>query len=85
VLEAVNVALPGGKLLDPEVVVVVAGAVGETTTRIPCEAVLAVVEVVSPSTTAIDRAVKPVVYAEAGIPVYWRVELQGTPKASPAP
>jgi Uma2 family endonuclease len=26
------------------------------------------------------RAVKPVMYAEAGIPVYWRVELQGTPK-----
>ena len=80
VLEAVNVALPGGKLLVPDVVVVAAGAVGETTTRIPCEAVLAVVEVVSPSTVSIDRAVKPVMYAEAGIPVYWRVELQGTPK-----
>jgi hypothetical protein len=80
VLEAVNVALPGGKLLVPDVVVVAAGAVGETTTRIPCEAVLAVVGVVSPSTTAIDRAVRPVMYAEAGIPVYWRVDLQGTPK-----
>ena len=44
------------------------------------EAVLAVVEVVSPSTVSIDRAVKPVMYAEAGIPVYWRVELQGMPK-----
>ena len=31
-------------------------------------------------TTAIDRSVKPVIYAEAGIPVYWRVEPQGTPK-----
>ena len=80
VLEAVNVALPGGKLLVPDVVVVAAGAVGETTTRIPCEAVLAAVEVVSPSTVSIDRAVKPVMYADAGIPVYWRVELQGTPK-----
>ena len=37
------------------------------------------VEVVSPSTASIDRAVKPVMYAEAGIPGYWRVELQGTP------
>ena len=80
VLEAVNVALPGGKLLVPDVVVVAAGAVGEMTTRIPCEAVLAVVEVVSPSTVSIDRAVKPVMYAEAGIPIYWRVELHGTPK-----
>jgi Uma2 family endonuclease len=80
VLEAENVGLPDGKLLVPDVVVVSAGAVGETTTRVPCEAVLAVVEVVSPSTVSIDRAVKPVMYAEAGIPVYWRVELQDSPK-----
>jgi hypothetical protein len=66
VLEAVNVALPGGKLLVPDVVVVAAGAVGETSTRIPCEVVLAVVEVVPPSTVSIDRAVKPVMYADAG-------------------
>jgi Uma2 family endonuclease len=77
---AVNVALPGGKLLVPDVVVVAAGAVGETTTRIPCEAVLAVVEIVSPSTVSIDRPVRPVMCAEPGIPVYWRVELQGTAK-----
>ena len=75
-----NVALPGGKLLVLDVVVVAADAVDETTTEVPCEAVLAAVEVVSPSTTAIDRAVKPVMYAEAGIPVYWRVELQSMPK-----
>ncbi len=80
VLEGVNVALPGGKLLVPDVVVVAAGAVDETTTRLPYEGVLAVVEVVSPSTVSIDRAVKPGMYAEAGIPVYWRVELHGMPK-----
>lgn len=80
VLEAVNVALPGGKLLVPDVVVVDAAAVSETATRLPCEAVRAVVEIVSPSTVSIDRAVKPALYAEAGIPVYWRVELQGVPK-----
>lgn len=79
VLEAVNVAMPGGKLLVPDVVVVNAEAVGEATTRIPCEAVQAVVEVVSPSTMSIDRTVKPVMYAEAGIPVYWCVELESKP------
>ena len=73
-------ALPCGKLLVPVVVVVAAGVVGEMATRIPCDAVLAVVEVVFPSTMAMDRAVKPVMYAEAGIPVCWRVALQGTPK-----
>jgi len=60
VLEAVNVTLPGAKLVVPDVVVVAAGAVDEMTTRLPCEAVLAVVEVVSRSTLSIDRAIKPV-------------------------
>jgi Uma2 family endonuclease len=80
VLEAVNVALPGSKLLVPDVVVVAAEAVDETTTRLPCAAVLVVIEIVSPSSVSIDRAVKPAMYAEAGIPVYWRVELQDTLK-----
>ena len=64
-----NVALPGGKLLVPDVVVVAAGAVAETTTRIPCEAVLAVVEVVSPSTVSIDPAFKPVMRRQDAIGV----------------
>jgi Uma2 family endonuclease len=80
VLEAVNVVLPGSKLLVPDVVVVTAGAIDETATRIPSEAVLAVVEIVSPSTISIDRAIKPAMYAEAAIPVYWRVELQDAPR-----
>jgi Uma2 family endonuclease len=80
VLEAVNVAMPGNKLLVPDVVVVTANVIDETTTRIPAEAVLAVVEIVSRSTISIDRAIKPAMYAEANIPVYWRVELQGTPR-----
>jgi hypothetical protein len=33
-----------------------------------------------PARSATDRAVKPVMYAGAGIPAYWRVALQGTPK-----
>jgi Uma2 family endonuclease len=70
VLEAVNVTLPGGKLLVPDVVVVAAEAVDAMTMRLPCAAVLAVVEVVSPSTVSMDRAIEPVMYAEAGIPVY---------------
>ncbi|GAA3422229.1 hypothetical protein GCM10018952_71700 [Streptosporangium vulgare] len=35
-----------------------------------------VVEIVSRSTTAVDRIVKPVKYAEAGIPHFWRVEMK---------
>lgn len=80
VLEAVNVAMPGSKLLVPDVVMVAAEAIDETTIRIPAGTVLAVVEVASPSTISMDRAIKPAMYAEAAIPVYWRVELQETPR-----
>lgn len=75
VLEAVNVILPGGKLLVPDIVVVAAVAADQATTRLSYDAVLAVVEIVSPSTQSIDRAIKPGMYAAAAIPVYWRVEL----------
>jgi Uma2 family endonuclease len=35
------------------------------------------VEVMSPSSVRMDRLVKPSVYAEAGVPAFWRVELDG--------
>ncbi len=38
-----------------------------------------VVEIVSPSTHAADRIIKPRLYAEAGIPVFWRLEIEKTP------
>ncbi|MGX1805737.1 Uma2 family endonuclease [Nocardia sp. NPDC055321] len=42
---------------------------------LPADQVRLVVEVVSPSTTLQDRLAKPVIYAEAGIPNYWRFEV----------
>jgi len=42
---------------------------------LPCDVVHTVVEVVSPSNALIDRAYKRELYAEAGIPCHWRVEL----------
>ncbi|MFE3444234.1 Uma2 family endonuclease [Nocardia sp. NPDC059180] len=42
---------------------------------IPVDQVLLAVEVVSGSTTLQDRMVKPVLYAAAGIPNYWRFEM----------
>lgn len=41
--------------------------------------VLAVVEIVSPGSTRRDRILKPAVYASAGVPCYWRVELDPEP------
>jgi Uma2 family endonuclease len=40
----------------------------------PHEVVLAV-EIVSPTSTSMDRITKPALFAAAGIPYYWRIEL----------
>ncbi|NUP52109.1 MAG: Uma2 family endonuclease [Catenulispora sp.] len=45
--------------------------------RLPREAVLAVVEVVSPGSETTDRLHKPLEYAAAGISFSWRVEIEG--------
>lgn len=39
-----------------------------------------VVEVVSPTSRKRDRFLKPAAYAEAGIPAFWRVELDPEPR-----
>lgn len=45
-------------------------------TRLPAEAVLLAIEVVSPESVDRDRETKPLKYARAGIPHYWRVEIK---------
>ena len=42
----------------------------------PHEVVLAV-EIVSPTSTSMDRIIKPALYAAAGVPFYWRIETDG--------
>jgi Uma2 family endonuclease len=43
------------------------------------EDVLALIEIVSPQNTRMDRILKPMMYAAVGIPYYWRVELSDFP------
>ena len=74
VLEAVGVALPAG-LLVPDVVVARAAAVYAGPRQLQARDVLAVAEIVSASSKTADRRWKPEAYAEAGIEVYVRVEL----------
>jgi Uma2 family endonuclease len=86
---AVEVQLPGGWQLETDVDVmlveepldyltpdVVVFDVGHPLTErpIPGSAVLLVVEVVSKGSRREDRGSKPLAYAEAGIPYFWRVE-----------
>lgn len=60
---------------NPDVVVVPADAYRRMRSRINPDDVLLAVEVVSPGSETDDRREKPIEYAEAAIPFYWRVEL----------
>ncbi|MFD4897328.1 Uma2 family endonuclease [Streptomyces sp. NPDC058411] len=62
---------------EPDVIVVDDESVQDLDrTRLPAGSVRLAVEVVSPETRSRDRETKPVKYARAKIPHYWRVENQ---------
>jgi Uma2 family endonuclease len=73
VLEAINVRVGPGKILIPDLVVLAVPGLD----RAVCDAVdvALVVEITSPGNAAVDRAVKPHLYAQAGVPHYLRIEL----------
>ncbi|MGH8906221.1 MAG: Uma2 family endonuclease [Egibacteraceae bacterium] len=80
VLEAVNVRVAPGKILIPDLAVVTPPGLDIKVVQ-PAQVVL-VVEFSGPGSVAVDRAVKPELYARAGIPYYLRVELgRGAPCA----
>ncbi len=70
----------GQSCLIPDVTVLRPGSSGGTWIR-PSDIAL-VVEVESPTTRGYDRHLKSALYADAGIPMFWRVEWCGdTPEA----
>ncbi|WP_371654815.1 MULTISPECIES: Uma2 family endonuclease [unclassified Streptomyces] len=79
VLEAINVTLPSG-LVVPDIVVADQGATIEDAVSIDAEAVQLVIELVSPGNKTMDRKLKPLLYAEAAIPHYWRLEFDPAPR-----
>ncbi|SPE57763.1 hypothetical protein SNS2_3417 [Streptomyces netropsis] len=79
VLEAVNVVVPDG-LLIPDIAVVDGDAAAEAGLTVDSHDVLVVIEIASPSTRVTDRKMKPALYAAAGIPHYWRLELDPAPR-----
>jgi Uma2 family endonuclease len=66
---------------EPDLIVIHADAeIDDDATWYPAEAVVLAVEVVSPESEIRDRKRKPQLYAEAGIPYFWRVEnIEGKP------
>ncbi len=79
-LEAVNVRVAPGRILIPEICVLADPDLSQVV--YPAADVRLVVEITSPGNLATDRAIKPQLYAQAGIPHYLRIELQrGEPTA----
>lgn len=60
----------------PDVVVTTVDAVAGGQSRISASDVLIAVEIMSPGTVRTDRLVKPMEYAEAGIPAYWCIDIE---------
>lgn len=71
--------LPSG-LVVPDLVVADAGATAQDSVSIDAEAVRLVVELVSPGNKTMDRKFKPMLYAEAAIPHFWRLEFDPAPR-----
>ena len=79
ILENINITVPAG-LAVPDIAIVDANVSRRATVRIDCSDVLAVVEIASPSTRRMDELFKAGVYADAGIPHYWRLDFgDGSP------
>ncbi|MGH8908999.1 MAG: Uma2 family endonuclease, partial [Egibacteraceae bacterium] len=82
VFEAVNVRVAPGKILIPDLAVVTNTSGRDVKVFEPAQVAL-VVEISGADNVAMDRAVKPELYARAGIPYYLRVELgRGAPSAA---
>ncbi len=73
VLEAINVRLATGRILIPDLAVITTPGIEVVVSE--ARDVALVVEIVSPGSVVTDRAVKPQLYAAAGIESYMRIEL----------
>ena len=74
VLETVNVRVAPGRILIPDIVVI--NKPGLDVVVYDPAVVVMVVEITGKGRPAADRAIKPALYARAGIPHYLRIELR---------
>jgi Uma2 family endonuclease len=79
VFSTVNVRASDSDFYIPDIVVVPRDRANVVKVMFAPSDVLLAVEVVSPSTKTRDRGTKAAAYAAAGIPAYWRVELDEGP------
>lgn len=74
VTQSVEMRVTKSRSFIPDVLVTTVEAAARGPAKFHPQDVLLAIEVVSPSSKALDRITKPALYAEAGIPFYWRVE-----------
>jgi Uma2 family endonuclease len=78
VTQGVEVKLGDRLRFIPDVLAVNAGVRKDASQFLAHEVILAV-EIESPSSVSMDRLLKPAHYAAAGIPFYWRIQLEPEP------
>jgi Uma2 family endonuclease len=77
VSQANDVVINARRLFIPDVLVTTDEAARRSSGKFSAAEVVLAVEIVSPSSQAMDRVMKPALYAKAGIPSYWLVETEG--------
>jgi Uma2 family endonuclease len=74
--QGVEVRISRHRSLTPDVLVVTAAAAAPGPCKFRPEDVVLAIEIVSPGSKALDRVLKPALYAEAGVGCYWRIEQE---------
>ncbi len=74
--EGVEIRITRQRTLTPDVLVTTREAALRNPHRFAAHEVVLAVEVVSPSSISFDRITKPALFAQAGIPNYWRIETR---------
>ena len=80
VVSDINLLIHGERYARPDIALVDGGFADTNPLYFPAAGVVAVGEVVSPSTQSQDRRTKARLYADAGIGTYWRGELEPVPQ-----
>jgi Uma2 family endonuclease len=76
VTQAVEVRVTKRRSFIPDVLVINAEAADRNPSKVLPEEVALAVEIVSPGSVTLDRVTKPALYAQAGIPLFWRIETE---------
>lgn len=76
VTQGVEVRISRTRSFIPDGLVTTAESADRRPNKFQAHEVVLAIEVVSPTSMSFDRVTKPALYAQAGIPHYWRVETE---------